>query len=212
MKNRIICLILCLVIIFGFASFSQTGAWFSSGTAKHQYLSSGKINYLLTGELESSDEGDVLPGMELVSTALMLENYSSISSQLRINILYSYYGSDGTFIQNEKYDNADEDSVLSVTLDSNWIKDSEDGCYYYKSKNYIIPARSDEDIEAYEAGETVIHDNTAPDSVISLISSLKFDGEKTTIANSGKTVSVKILVESKQANYVTWTELGSITV
>ena len=212
MKNRIFCLILCLVIIFGFASFSQTGAWFSSGTAKHQYLSSGKFNFLLTGELESSDEGDVLPGMELVSTPLMLENYSSISSQLRIDILYSYYDSKGNYIENQKYNNEDENSVLLVTLDSNWIKDSEDGFYYYKSKNYIIPARNDEDIEAYEAGETFVYDNTSPDSIISLISSLKFDGEKTTVANSGKTVSVKILVESKQANYVTWTELGSITV
>ena len=196
MKKRITCLALCILLLLGVASYNGTRAWFATGTTKHQYLTSGKINYLLSGNLISVNEEVVLPGTELIENDLTIENFSNIRTQLRISIRYDYYDSNGILHSDIMYDSNNSSSVLEVTMDEIWIKGNSDDYYYYNGESGVLNARSSSNDE----------------NVLSLISSLKYKGASTKIQNSGKTVSVTILIEGKQADYVTWQQLGELSI
>lgn len=196
MKKRITCLALCILLLFGVASYNGTRAWFATGTTKHQYLTSGKINYLLSGNLVSVNDEVVLPGTELVENELRIENFSNVRTQLRISLRYNFYDSNGIFHRDVMYDSSNSSSVLEVTMDEKWIKGTSDNYYYYNGESGVLNERTTSNDE----------------NVLNLISSLKYKGASTTIQNSGKTVGVTILIEGKQADYVTWQQLVELSV
>ena len=198
MKIRLACIILCLAVVFGVVSFNATQAWFAAGTNKHQYLTSGNINYTYSGSLVNFQGEKILPDTELVNEALTLTNASNIATQLRVKIIYSYYSSSGTLNSNVLYDNSDADSVLEVVMNANWRKGTDNYYYYY-------PNYSSGNVDTY-----VIDAATDNETPIPLISSIKYSGENTSIYNSGQSFDVKVVVEGKQAYYVTWSELGTI--
>lgn len=184
MIKRISCLVLCLAVVFGVVSFNATQAWFAAGTDKHQYLTSGDIAYTLTGEFIDFDNTKILPGDELVDTSFSLTNSSSIDTQLRVKIVYKHYSAG--YMQEFVYNSSDPTSVLQVTMDRYWERES-DNYYYYLGDDHIV--------------------STSDTQSIPLISSIRYSGANTNINNSGTTVYVKIVVESKQAYYVDWQTL-----
>lgn len=209
MKKRIACLVLSLAVLFGVAAYNGTQAWFATGTAKHQYINSGKMNYLLTGSLiKLEGDAEVLPGLELVEEDLVLENYSNIDTQLRIIIKYTYFNESGELTEAEYNGNDDPDGMLEVSLAPEWQKDS-DGYYYYGGKDNVISPEA-EDTTAVNTLNDTLPDNEAMKK-INLIASMKYSGPKTTIKNSGKIVNVSVLIESKQADYVTWEQLTEVS-
>lgn len=197
MKRRIACMILCLALVFGVGVYNATQAWFVAGSSKHQYLTSGNISYLFEGSLvEKQEDTIILPGVELVETPFTIENKSNIDTQVRIKIECSYYDEKGVFVEDEVFYETDESSILDITVDENWVY-STDGYYYYKGKDFIIESNT-------ESG--------AENEKIEIITSLSFSGPETSIYNSGNIGTVNIVFESKQADYVTWTELDVVKI
>ena len=198
MKKRIACIILSLAVVFGVVSFNATQAWFVAGTEKHQYLTAGDISYVLDGSFVDFSNSKILPDTELLDDDLTLTNSSDIATQLRVKIIYSYYNGLGAQFNNVLYDSSDSDSVLEVVMDSDWQRGSDNYYYYY-------PNYSQGNVDAY-----VISAASAQEEPIDLISSIKYSGDNTSIYNSGHSFSVRVVVESKQAYYVTWTQLGVV--
>lgn len=188
MIKRIACLVLCLAVVFGVVSFSATQAWFVAGTEKHQYLTSGDISYTVSGGFKDFTNLKILPGDELVDTALTITNSSNIDTQLRVKILFTKYNSSNVS-STEIYDSTSNNSALEVVMDSAWVRRS-DNYYYYQGDSHVV----------------LTTDTTA----IPLISSVKYNGSNTGIYNSGNAVNVSVVIESKQAYYVTWTQLGTV--
>lgn len=188
MIKRIACLVLCLAVVFGVISFNSTQAWFVAGTEKHQYLTSGEISYTVSGAFRDFSNTKIFPGDELIDTALSLTNSSNIDTQLRVKILFTKYGS-SNISTTEVYDSTSHNSALEVVMDSAWVMGS-DNYYYYNGDSYVV--------------------QTTDTGSIPLISSVKYNGANTNIYNSGNTVNVSVVIESKQAHYVTWTQLGTV--
>lgn len=195
MKRRIACMILCLAFVFGIGVYNATQAWFVAGSSKHQYLTSGNINYLFEGSLvEEQEETTIIPGVELVETPFTIENFSNIDTQIRIKIECSYYDENNVFVEDELFDATDANAIIDITFDEEWISET-DGYFYYKGTDFVV--------------QTADSDNTEK---IPVINSLKFDSYETTIYNSGKTCSVNIVFETKQADYVTWNQLAVVEI
>ncbi|MDD4212271.1 MAG: hypothetical protein PHY42_02600 [Bacilli bacterium] len=124
----------------------------------------------------------VVPGQELVATKYTLTNASTVSTELRVKI---------TIVTS--YPSVDEDakSLVLMTLGSNWGTET-DGYYYYSvSSNPIIVAGT---------------------QALDFLTSLKLDGSKVGNPYTAATFTVTIMFEAKQADYVTWTELGSASI
>lgn len=188
MIRRIACLVLCLAVVFGVVSFNATQAWFAAGTEKHQILTAGDISYSVAGGFVDTTNAYFLPGDELIDEPIVLTNSSNIDTQLRVKIVYKNYTSSSTAVD-VTYNSTDSSSVLEVVMDNAWQRGN-DNYYYYQGSRHVV----------------LTTDTTA----IPLISSIKYSGDNTDINNAGKTDFVRVVIESKQAHYVTWTELGSV--
>ena len=85
----------------------------------------------------------------------------------------------------------DATELVLMTIGAGWV-DGEDGYWYYTpSSNPVIPASG---------------------QVISILTSLKLDGSKVGNAHSGETFTISLSFQAKQAQYVTWTELGTANI
>ncbi len=122
----------------------------------------------------------VVPGEELVTTTFTLTNSSTVSSELRFKI---------TAVVDYPSANTDALDKLLITLGSNWVKD---GDYYY-----------------YKVGDPADPVIVAGTQVLNVITNLKLDGSKVGNAYTGATFSITLMFEAKQAQYVTWTQLGT---
>jgi len=80
-----------MLIATSLAVLGAAYGWFISSKAiENVTFDSGSIQYVLIGSLkDSSTSGVMIPGEELVvqDSAIGVENYSSIESQLRVNCL-----------------------------------------------------------------------------------------------------------------------------
>ncbi len=222
MKNKIICLVLSLVLVGGLVGANGAYAWFvsssggASGSAGAVHLfTTGNVGYELVGDLAYPESADtIIPEDELLvalgdeeklasdeTCKMYLKNTSSVDSQLRIKILYDY----GDVTENV-YSAADAESPLTVEFsgDATWTYDN--GYFYYGT--YDAEANSSDVIPAYVIPE----EGTAPDpEVIPLFSSIRYSGENTVSENiSGKTLTVKVIFEARQSEYVNWTDVGTI--
>ncbi|HHU55147.1 MAG TPA: hypothetical protein GXZ48_00455 [Acholeplasmataceae bacterium] len=81
--------------------------------------------------------------------------------------------------------------VESISLSENWALEN-DGYYYYQDDENSI----------------IFPDNNS----IVVLESLVLDGNVVNNNYSGKSVGLKLVFEAKQADYVTWEELGNINI
>ena len=215
MKERIIGVVMIVVVLIGFASYSGTFAWLST-TAEDEAveadMSIGRL-FSIEGELGSrysmGDKKIMVPGENLIvrpstkssatetitettaaggpgsetTTALTLDNYepcklsiksgSTIETQLRVKIEYSYLEYDGHDAVAVGADNLcvyrnnnpqDPNGRLKVGFtDSNkWVYDSNDGFWYYNPTEVeegttgylIIPPTYEEEVVTVTTTET----------------------------------------------------------
>ncbi len=219
MKNKIICLVLSLVLIGGLVGANGAYAWFVSTTggtsgsssAEHSFTT-GNIGYTLIGDLDYYEDTEtIIPEEELLvplteenkltsdeNCRMYLKNTSAVDSQLRIKIVYSY----GDVTENI-YDGA---STSPLTVDfskaNGWTYDN--GYFYYG--NFDSENQRSDVIAAFD----ITQDGATPEN-IPLFSSIRYSGENTENDKiAGKELTVKVIFEARQSEYVNWIDVGTI--
>ncbi len=226
MKKRIICVVLSLVAVFSLVGFHATETWFGSGENKSMQLSSGDLNFTVEGNLElKNKEALVLPGEELeLAQAIVITNYSTIDTELRVRVECTYEGSTEVFKWIE--------FVNEEGTDSKWYVDPKDGCIYYTPKDVQGDDRRIPGIKKAETttvaetevaetatdGGVVVDDEvtettteTATETTtrvyaeneIPLAGKIKISGD-VPIDLQGKKMTLNFIIEAKQADFVEW--------
>lgn len=167
MRKKVACSILIIVLVCVLSLTTKTiEAWLhDKKTTEEVTFSLGKVQYQLSGSLTT---GPVVPGENIILTPFILQNHSTITTELRLKVL--------------------NDNLFSeINLGEAW-RLQDDGYYYYQYK-------------------------ISPDiNQIIVLEALVFDGNIINNDYSGKKIGISILFEAKQAEYVTWEELGKITL
>jgi len=188
MKRRIILLSISslIFIIASIVMLGITYGWFSSLTSiPNNEISVGDLRYTPSGELQAGGVSYVyLPGEELIVSTISIDNASPIESQLRVKIEYTKWTFDGTLQSaTVAYTGSASDHIV-VGLGANLTRV---GNYYY-----------------YGGESNVLN----PDSgVMTIVTSLYYDGSVATFDYAGQAITVTITIEVKQAGDVTWSDL-----
>ncbi len=225
MKNKIICLVLSVVLLVGLAGANGAYAWFtlSSGGSlggiggKHSF-STGNVGYVLTGNFSSDfDSTKIVPEDELLASfdaelnatdiakisqypdcKMFIESTSSITTQLRIKVVYGYGDESDVAFDNS------ETSPLTVELTDSSLWSYNGGYLYYGV--YNEKTKSSAVIPAFD----VTAEGATP-TVIPLFDSIRYSGVNTENSMiSGKALNVKVIFEARQSDFVDWTQVGTI--
>jgi hypothetical protein len=182
-------LFLTSVIIVGY-----TFAWFAKTLLVPKgEISVGDITYSLTGAF-IADDTLIVPGQELIQTPFVLNNNSSVESQIRMKITYLGYVWNGVeVVAEEQVYVSSEDDFLFVTVGSGFVVT---GDYWYYTDDPLV------------LGPDYILDPET--GIFTLLSSVYLNGATTNIDFADKDVWIRITVEVKQADNVTWSELVDI--
>lgn len=205
MKKKIILLCLSLALVVGLALPECSYAWFAEGVGaggsgtSHNFHT-GKVGMSLTGdfkdELNSDGRAAIIPEDNLLDGTLTLTNYSTVDTQLRVKVTYNYL--DSTVLT--ALAAAADDDPLSVTFDepNDWTYSN--GYWYYGGTSGTVTPR--------QGNQT---------DVINAISDIRFSGEYSedkeadgSSSFAGNDITVTVTFEVKQADFVTWSQLGSI--
>ncbi len=220
MKNKIICLVLSLAFVLGVWGANGTYAWFVVDLANGQSLvhnfTAGDISYTLTGDfVESGKIGLIKPEQELLQSELTLINASTIPTNLRVKVFYTYFVPaedpslvpEGIEIVNgyaviHDCATVGEGAPLTIEYDQEHWEIASDDCFYYTNgTDSVIPA-------AEQGGENLS---------IPLFSKLYYSGANTVLptsafAGDNNEFNIKIVFQAKQANFAEWTDIGTITL
>lgn len=217
MKTRIAAFAIVLALVFVSLFTQGSYAWFTDIDVKKNEFRVGEIYYIYSGSLKGSGNADgtpqvVVPGEELfTSTSLILTNHSNISTNLRLQIRYSFQDlldpTKKTYT-NEVYVPGTENALskyitLNMATGAVGWEYKNDSFYYYRYKNvatdeaYVMPAPADLSLTSYN---------------LSLVNSLKFNGETIDKTFSGKIFTLKLVFQAKQANFVDWVTIGTVEI
>lgn len=177
------------VILVGY-----TFAWFAKTVLVPKgELSVGDITYSLTGAF-IADDTLIVPGQELIQTPFVLDNNSSIRSQIRMKITYLGYVWNGFEVVPEVQTYvSSEDDFLFATVGPGFVVT---GDYWYFTDNPAILGP-----------DYILDPNTG---IFTLLTSVYLNGATTNIDFADEVVWIRITVEVKQADNVAWSELVNI--
>jgi hypothetical protein len=183
--KKIYILILGLIIAVG-ALTGSILAWLTdTGTTADKTFTVGDVTYTWTpGTLV---DNPVVPGQNIIATLspYQLTNSSTVDSEIRMRITITY--DEGTA---PSADHAvDATDLVIFTLGTGWVYDTD--AYYY-TKGTAVPAT-----------------NTTPFNVLT---GLVLDGAQVGNDFSGIVFTMSLVFEAKQADYVTWAELGTANI
>ena len=235
MKKKVMPIILVLAIAFGVIAFKPSLAWLSSSFNKSQKVDIGALSYtfddtvsLNASYTDGSSNTFATPGENLLYVGtepgtLKIFNLSTITTNLRIRIDYTYYNTDllplpgfVTIPYGEKPALTDDFDVKDYTgellgVSSKW---SYDAGYWNYVADPLAGAGKTDDIIAYIEPTTLEGETTLTPPVgdeIELISSV---GYSSLLGNNSpykdKPVTVKLTVQVKQADYVDWSTIATI--
>lgn len=212
MKSKIICLVLSLVFLLGIFGVNGTFAWFidyegiGEGVSSLHNFKSGNIDYVVSeGGLKTLSAGErIQPEKELLAAPLTLINRSSVDTQLRIKVYYTYFKADSSsasgYVKSDNHSLVGETAPFVADIDENyWKYNLYDDCFYYETaETSIISAMTNE-----EAPQT-----------IPLFTSMRYSGENsilpTTAFKDDNVFKITLVFQAKQANYVEWEDIGEI--
>jgi len=186
MKNKAI---LTSLYTLGFAllalvTVAITYGWLSKEiTVTSNTIQIGEISYDKSGSWILATN-PIVPGTELIAESIVLTNTSSITTQLRMSIVYTKYDYVNEVLAeiDETYSGTNDHIVVSMNENFDY-----DALYwYYTSVDYHIPANS---------------------GAITIISSLYYDGDLVSIDYANKPVTITITLQAKQADNVYWSDL-----
>ena len=199
MKKRVLTLIASLIVVAGLLASQGSNAWFVTAVKRAQNITIGAVSYS-TGDAVSLDtvEEDfygrprIYPGQNLIvvngeESALTMFNSSTIDTKIRVKIEYTSY-KDGK-AQTVVYRGA-EDEDLEVEFADNSGNDFEGNLTKADDAVAITP-----DIASVE-----------------MIRSVKYKDDIDASLYSGNEVTLNIIFEAKQADYVEWSAMGEYQV
>ena len=188
MKNKkLFLLITGIVILLGVATGGIIAWLTDTDTTAEKTFTVGQVVYTWT---EGAFETDpVVPGQQLVASNYKLTNASTVDSELRVSVSITYEGTD---LDAEPIDGdaLDEGLFLNFALANGWELDDE--FYYYEVAE----------------DESVI---VAGTQVIDVLTSLVLDGSKVGNNFRNAVFTITLTFEAKQADYVIWAQLGSVS-
>lgn len=172
---------LTILVLALVLAVTVTYAWIAySETIDGGPISVGKLDYTYSGDFIDGSIDPIYPHKELLQSSISVNNQSSISSQLRVRIEYTLVETSST----NKIYRAEATDDLSVTFISNFSYDND--YWYYESINYKILTAS---------------------GPIGIISSLYYDGFKSSNEYSSEVINISVLVQVKQGDNVDWADL-----
>lgn len=195
--RNVLCIVLSLAAVSSFALFDSTYAWlaFSEsvgmdaniGRLDFDFVSPGFISSEDTREMATEIDGEtinvnyILPGDNLVAGVVEGTNKSSIRTDVRVQVKYTRYTAGNDTAENDVV-YTDEASDLTVDFSDAWSYSEDDGCW---------------------------HLTLEPNSGKFIVFNSMFYEEAHQSAYKGKTVSLSYVVQAKQADNVTWTQIAS---
>ena len=217
MTKRIIALVASLAVVLGLMASHSSYAWFVTAVKRAQRITIGVVSYdssmavsLDTLEEDFYGNACIYPGQNLVmlegdDASLSMYNSSTVDSQIRVKVEYTSFASGSA--KNVVY-SGDEKEDLEVVFANpeQWLAydNGMDGtCYYYVGPDYGSSKLTDVD-DVY---------TITPDIAdVEIIESIRY--KETIDANlySGNEVTVNVIFEAKQADYVGWSSLGEYQV
>lgn len=216
MKKRIAALLASLAVIAGLMASQNSGAWFVTAVKRAQNIEIGVINFDSEEEILGTLEEDyygrpcIYPGQNLVllnnkDATIMMNNNSSIDTQVRVRIEYTSFSSGSR--RTVTYSGSEEDDLeVEFANPGQWLpyKSGMDGtCFYYVGPDYGSDTLSDPD-NAY---------SITPDiSNLEIVKSVLYKQNIDSAAYSGNEVTVNIIFEAKQADYVGWSAIAEYQI
>lgn len=193
MKNKkLIGLFLIMLVALVLVTTYTISAWLTdTDTTGETSFTIGQVVYQWKGALIEVAEGEhVVPGQELVEEEFILNNASTVSSELRFKF---------TSTINAVPEITDAREYLLTAFDEDWYYNASDDYYYYRGD--ITPVTED---------EVVKYKISADNQELSVLTSLKLDGSK--VGNEFRllNLTIEMVFEAKQSDYVTWQQLGTI--
>lgn len=183
-KLRLYALSILLILIVT-ATSALISAWlFDEKQTSHSIFTLGEVSYSLTGELV--DNLLIVPGLELIETPYVLTNNSTISTEIRVYLLV-----------HSQLLNGNVNNYLEIDMDAGWQQDL-DGYWYYRGNDTVN-----------EDGKHKVLPST---STINFLNSLKLDGYQVKNPFAHDIITITIVFQMKQANFVTWQTLGSLDI
>lgn len=216
MKKRIIALIASLAVVAGLMTSQGSGAWFVTAVKRAQNIDIAVINFDSEAEILGTMEADyygrpcIFPGQNLVvlngkDATLTMNNNSSIDTQVRVRIEYTSYVN-GVAKTVSYSGSADEDLKVEFANPSQWLPydNGMDGTsFYYVGPNYGSSTLKNVD-DVYSITPAMAN--------LDIIKSVCYDKDLNTTEYSGNEVTVNIIFEAKQADYVGWSALAEYQV
>ena len=191
-KKLIVFLVVCIVVLLGTAT-GITFAWLTStGSGTIEYTV-GDVSYTVTGEVAQNTI--IVPGQNL-ENSFKITNNSNVATNLRVSISVDVKGWTIGEVGTATNPNTKDHIVVSANT-TGWELVTENNVmyFYYGSKN-----PTNDGAEDLAAG---VSPTPFP------FSEFKLNGYVVGNADSGKTIKITITFYAKQADYVTWAELGS---
>ena len=193
MKNRKNLLLVVLLLVVVAVATASTYAWLTdTKSAEAISYTVGDVSYTI--EKTNAPAGTyVVPGQALGN--IVIKNKSNVKTNVRVQLTVTV--SDGsTWTVGE--DEEDDEVLLKHPTTNSWTFDETDKCYYYGGKDVA-------------AGEIAVSTNTTDGVALNpLIESLVINGKLVGNDYSGKTITIVATFYAKQADHVTWAEIGSI--
>ncbi len=222
MKNKIICLVLSLVFIAGVFGVNGTYAWFPSygegaGGVLHNFQS-GNMGYTLVGDF-ADNTASIEPLQNLVKedTSFYLINNSAIDTQVRVKVSYTYFDAAGNRLEALSSFVSTSDNGAPFVAELATDSDSKTYWQYNDADEYFYYTDTSEAEDGTAATTDVIKGlaEGTEQQIIPLFSAMYYSGKNSVLPSKSfaenNTFTVKLSFQAKQAEHVTWKDLGDIS-
>lgn len=187
-KRSLIILLVAVLVGLVVIGAGTTYAWLTQEENKEINYTVGDVNYTIT-TTESLDL--VVPGQD-IKPAITIKNTSNIKTNLRVVVALTVEDAGENAVNDWKIGNT-ADCHIQITPLTGWELNA-DGSLYYGTK----------------AAPTEIEAST--DVVSNVFDSIKLNGALVGNDHSGYKISIAITYQVKQAEYVTWEEMGTANI
>lgn len=200
-KKRLLCLLLSLTAVFSMFFIKDSAAWIDTetGAPLGQQINVKKLNFELFGKLNSylyyEEDGKqyIISDQNLIfdnEGKINGNNYSSVATDVRWRVIYDTPAQSGVVYSADPYED------LLVEYDSGWTYNAEDG-YFHKSFDAVVGSSPFNAINSISYnGQNITKEEYLPEQ----------DGRTNPF-----TGSVTVEFQAKQADFVEWTDIFTVT-
>lgn len=192
MKRKVTYILGAIAIVLIIAISGVTYAWLTSEDSWTATYTVGSVRYVID-QADIAAGGVVVPGQPIVATPLTATNSSNVLSNVRFTVAATIDGAPATI------GTAGTENIV-IAVASGWIKDSASNTWYYGAQDN-------------SATNTVITDDiAAATTTVTLLNSITLGGAGLSNSSAGKVIIITVILQAKQAQYVTWTTLDTTSI